>query len=278
MKHHPIFYQFNRAKIIGTGQHVFDFLGVATDVAYKKGWEKHKLRVGAEYSPDYPAVNEHYFDWIALLSCVSKASGTFRMAELGAGWAPWLVRAIFAMRQLPAIQHLELLGIEADPTHYSWVHDHFLDNQLKPDDYHLIHGAVSASSTILKFPKIENPNEDYGASLRSVSNNSKFIEVQGYTLDNLLGKFSGPLDFIHVDIQGAEYEVIPQAMELLNVRAKAIMIGTHISTEKHISIRDLFSKHGWNEIMCYPRNEEVATEFGTVAFGDGFQFWQNESI
>lgn len=275
MNHHPIFPNFNRTKIIGTGRHTFDFLGIATDASFKKGWEKHAIKSGQEYTADYPPLNEHYFDWIALLSCVSKASGTFRMAELGAGWAPWLVRSVFAARQVSAINKVELLAVEADPTHYQWVKEHFLENQLRPNDYHLIHGAVSGTSTILKFPKIENPDEDYGASLRNVSGNSEFIEVQGYPLESLLNKFSGPLDFLHIDIQGAEYDVIPQSMELLKTNVKAIMIGTHISSEKHEYLRELFLKNNWQPIMIYPRNAEVTTEYGVVNFGDGFLFLRN---
>ncbi len=168
MRHHPVFETFHRTKCVGTGKHVFDFLGVATNVSYKKGWARFAHESGLEISPKYPPVDEHYFDWIALLQSVRGASGTFRMAELGAGWAPWLVRAVFAAAQVPAINKIELVGVEADSTHYQWLVDHFLDNDLNPEDYHLLHGAVSPVSEILKFPKISNPDENYGASTRGV--------------------------------------------------------------------------------------------------------------
>ena len=275
MKHHPIFETFECQECTGTGQHVFDFLGGATDVAYKKGWEKWAVKEGTSYKPQYPPVNEHYFDWIALLQRVQAASGTFRMAELGAGWAPWLVRAVLAARQVPSIDSIELVGVEADAVHYGWVKDHFSDNGLGIDQYHMVHGAVAPASTILKFPKIANPDEDYGASLRAVNSKTEFVEVQGYTLESLLSKFSGPIDFLHVDIQGAEYDVLPPAMELLKDTVKGIMVGTHISSDKHQELYDLFEGNDWEPILIYPRNETVQTEYGEVQFGDGFQYWTN---
>lgn len=275
MKHHPIFETFEPVKSIGTGKHIFDFLGVATDVSYKKGWSKHALKVGSEYTANYPVVNEHYFDWIALLECVRSASGVFRMAELGAGWAPWLVRAANAARQVPAIEQMELVGVEADPTHYNWMKAHFKDNQLDPEKYHLLHGAVAPKSMPLQFPKLDNPDEDYGASINAVTQQGQYVEVQGYPLTEIINLFTGPVDFIHMDIQGAEYDVIPGAMDLLKSKVKAMMIGTHTSLEKHNELHQLFLDQGWKPVMVFPRNGEVETEFGKVKFGDGFVFYKN---
>lgn len=275
MKHHPIFNDFSREKCVGTGHHIFDFLGVATDVAFKKGLEKFSLESGKITTPQYPPVNEHYFDWIALLLRVKAASGTFRMAELGAGWAPWLVRGAFAVRQQPAINNVELLGVEADETHFRWVNKHISDNDLNPECFHILHGAIAQNNETLKFPKLANPEIDYGASLRSVNSSTEFIEVSGVTLDDVFDRFSGALDFLHVDIQGAEYDVLPSAMPKLKETVKAIMIGTHISSEKHSYLRNLFLHEEWSEVMAYPRNEIVNTEFGEVQFGDGFLYFEN---
>lgn len=276
MTHHPIFETFQRKKCTATGQHIFDFLGVATDVRYKAGWSQHAVKNGSPISPPYPMVNEHYFDWIAMLKCVRNASGVFRMAELGAGYAPWLVRAVFAARQTGDVERFELVGVEADATHFEWTLEHFRDNGLSPSDYHLLHGAVSPEPALLRFPKIPNPDEDYGASVKRVQPNTlDYVEVQGYTLDDLLSRFSGPVDFVHIDIQGSEYDVIPQGMELLKTNVKAIMVGTHLSQEQHLQMYQLFNEQGWIEQMVFPRNEEVTTEFGVVKFGDGFQYWRN---
>jgi hypothetical protein len=78
-----------------------------------------------------------------------------------------------------------------------------------------------------------------------------------------------------MDIQGAEYDVIPKAMDLLKAKVKAIMVGTHISLEKHNELHQMFLDYDWQPVMVFPRNREVDTDFGKVTFGDGFAFYRN---
>jgi FkbM family methyltransferase len=278
MQHHPIFSSFQKATCIGTGKHIFDFLGVATDVEYKKGWRKYALKRGWQCSPDYPLVNEDYFGWIAMLESVRAASGTFRMAELGAGWAPWLVRAVFAARQNSRINGFELVGVEADPTHHHWMRDHFLDNDLNPDEFQLLQGGVSPTAGMVRFPKIKDPDAEYGASIRALSNSSEYVEVPGYTLPDLLGRFSGALDFLHMDIQSAEYDVIPDSMRQLKSSVKAIVVSTHLSREKHDGLHELFVQQEWDPVMSFARKSHVGTEYGLVEFDDGFLFYRNKLV
>jgi FkbM family methyltransferase len=278
MTHHHIFHEYRRMPVVGTGKHLFDFLGVATKCNYKKGLEKHVLKPGERATLGYPTLNEHYFDWIALLSSVANAGGIFRMAELGAGWGPWLVRGAFAVNQKNTNSKIELLGIEADPTHFQWMNEHFIGNGLIPSDHSLIMGAVSAKPETLKFPRLTHPDEDYGASTRLGSEVREFIQVQGYTLENLINRFTGTLDFLHMDVQGAEYDLLPTSIKLLSASVKNIMIGTHMSTEKHESVYSLFNENDWKCEYVFPRNQTVNTEFGIVSFGDGFQWWSNPQL
>jgi FkbM family methyltransferase len=275
-QHHPIFATYDRVPSVASGQHVYDFLGVRTDVAYKKGWAQHAPRAGAQVTPGYPPLNEHYFDWIATLQSVRRASGTLRMAELGAGWAPWLVRAAAAARQCPTIGRLELLALEADETHHRWVQAHFAENGVAVvPGVHLLRGALAAQAGTIRFPRLANPDEDYGASTRGVRAGSEFVEVPAYSMADVLARFSGPVDFVHVDVQGAEYDALPPAMDLLARQVRAIMVGTHIAGERHVALARSFAEAGWIEVMNYPRNETVATEFGEVTFGDGFLYYRN---
>jgi FkbM family methyltransferase len=271
--HHPIFSRFEGVKSVGTGRHVFDFIGSATDSSFKRGWDRFALGAGVSAQPPYPTVNEHYFDWIATLLAVDRASGVFRMAELGAGWAPWIVRAALASRQRPNIERLELVAVEADEAHFNWVLQHLHDNAVGGPGVHVMRGALSDALGKVRFPKIDRPDEDYGASTRAIS--AEYIEVPALTLADVLGKFSGPVDFLHVDIQGAEYEVIPPSMSLLRDVVKTAMVGTHISLDDHHRMVGYFREHGWREICNYDRNALCDTAYGQVQFGDGFVFFEN---
>jgi len=278
MKQHPIFEIFQPVSSIGTGAHMHDFLGGKTRVAFKNGWAKHAKPEGQKVTVGLPPHNEHYFDWIATLNAVKNASGTFRMAELGAGWAPWLVHAALACKQNTAITRTELLAVEADATHFEWISDHFRDNGIAPEEHTLVHGAVSETSEILKFPVIEDPTLDYGASLQKAQGNIPTVDVQGYTVAELLGHFSGPIDFLHVDIQGAEYDVIPSSLNLISRSVKTMMIGTHQSDTKHDQLVQQLHDAGWKEKMNFPRKTVSNTGFGDVQFDDGFLYFTNANF
>lgn len=277
--HDPIFDKFSKVTSPGTGAHMFDFLGGRTKVAYKKGWAKHASPEGKEMKPGIPPLNEHYFDWITTLRAVNSANGVFRMAELGAGWGPWLVRGALAARQrTDKITKVELLGVEADPRHFEWMKDHFRDNSLNPDEHHMIFGAASAETGTLRFPVIENPDVDYGASLTAAKANIPYIEVPGITLHDITSRFSGPVDFMHVDIQGAEYDLLPPGMDHLRDSVKNIMIGTHQANEKHDNLAKTFRDNGWIEVFNFERNGLNKTPYGDIQFGDGFLLFTNPNL
>lgn len=276
--HDSIFDDFRNVTSTSTGEHIFDFIGARTKVAYKSGWAKHAMPAGRQITPNFPVFNEHYMDWVATLRAVAKASGTFRMAELGAGWAPWLVRGALAAQQRDAITGVELLGVEADPQHYEWMLDHVRDNGLDPEELFLIFGAASAEAGMLRFPVIDNPDVDYGASLRKAQGDVPHIEVPGITMDQIIGHFTGPVDFMHVDIQGAEYDLLPAGMKQLQRNVKSIMIGTHMANEKHDGLARLFRESGWVEVMNYERNALSSTPYGEIRFGDGFLLYSNSEF
>lgn len=276
MTDHPIFEAFSKVPYETTGLHVFDFLGGATRVAYNRGWATHAMPAGKSVTPqNWPPKNEHYLDWIALLTAVSKAKGVFRMAELGAGWAPWLTRGALAARQRAEIASCELLAVEADPTHYGWVLEHFRDNGLDPEAHHLLQGAVTDQPGHLRFPVITDPDVNYGASLQGAQAAQETIDVRGYAIPELLDRFSGPLDFLHIDIQGAEYDTLPPAMTLISRQVRAIMVGTHSKDDLHDGLAALLEEHGWQMRLNLGRNRTTETPWGEIATNDGFLWFEN---
>lgn len=278
LSNHPVFTQFRPVTSRGTGQHTFDFTGTATRGSFKRGWEKHVAPAGAAAVPSLPPPNEHYLDWVALLSAVSKAHGCFRMAELGAGYAPWVVRGAMASRQTPSITSLELLAVEADPVHHSWAREHFSDNGLDPDDYWLLEGAVSTTDQGVAFPVIAAPEEDYGAGLLKAATGSATRQVASYTLESLLEKFSGPLDLLHIDIQGEEYRVIPDALPAIARAVKSMVIGTHVSDSQHDQLVALLEDAGWLPQLVLSRNTEHDLPWGQIKTNDGFLWLLNTAL
>jgi FkbM family methyltransferase len=278
LTHHPVFAAFAPQPVTASGLHLYDFLGSATRAAFKRGWAGHAQPAGRKMTPALPPANEHYLDWIALLTAVGRARGTFRMAELGAGWAPWLVRAALACRQRPEVTSLELMAVEADPTHFAWIGAHFRDNGLNPAAHMIRQGAISARPGVLEFPVIAEPDVDYGASLAQAAAAPATIRVPAIGLNQVLEGFTGPLDFLHIDIQGAEYDAIPPAMELMQARVRSVMVGTHQSDAAHDGLAARFRAAGWTEVMAHPRKAALTTPWGAITLGDGFLWYDNPAL
>lgn len=269
--HHPVFSRFDSVAAQTVPHTIYDFLGGATRTAFKRAWAKHGYAAGKTVRASLPPKNEHYLDWIAVLTAIDRARGTFRMIELGAGWGPWLVRGALAARQRPDITGIELLGVEADPVHYGWMREHFRDNGLDPDAHRLLQGAVAGVSGAVSFPVIDNPDEDYGARIGATG---RTIAVRAYTLPELLAQLSGPVDFLHVDIQGAEYEVLPPAVAVLRAQVRLLMVGTHRSDAAHDGLAEALKAAGLREVMNLARNRTHATPWGEIALNDGFLLFE----
>lgn len=278
MADHEVFGRFPAVECVTTGIHVFDIVGSATRVAYKRAWKTHALPAGKKVKSPVPHKDEHYLDWIAVLRSVARASGTYRIAELGAGWAPWAVRGALAAKQMPHIKQVEMLAVEAEPTHFQWMLQHISDNGFDPLKHHLIHGAAAGVSGMVSFPDIDNPDEDYGAGLARAAAWEKTVSVPAYTIPELLDRMSGPVDFLHVDIQGAEYDTLPPALSYLSKNVRSIMVGTHQSDAKHDNLVDMFLGEGWTEIMNYGRNRSNQTPWGQISTNDGFVLFDNPAL
>lgn len=275
--HHPVFEAFERVSSEATGFHVYDFLGGATRTVFNRNWAAFATPATKTARPKLPPKNEHYLDWIAVLTAAAKARDVFRMAEFGAGWAPWLVRGALAARQRDQVASCELMAVEADPTHFGWILDHFKDNGLNPDEHYLLHGAVTDSPAVLRFPVVAEPNADYSTALADAETAAETIDVQGHTVTELLERFSGPLDFLHVDIQGAEYEALAPAISVLSRSVRAIMIGTH-EDDIHEDLVALFQNNSWQEQLNLGRSRTNQTPWGEIRTDDGFLWFENARI
>lgn len=295
--HHPVFSIFRFVqREQEPGWHI-DGLGVRTNLAFADttGWNV-QFEVGA-----IPNFNEGYFEWIDVLSAVAEAKDKFVMIELGAGFGPWLVVAAAALRQLGSMP-CQLIGVEAEPTRYKWMHEHFRTNQLDPLKHHLIQGAVHARGPSRVWFSTGDPSRTYGAAIQSrkgiptiwshglrgyirslVDRSAKRAEnkcrpekVKVVSLSKILTKID-IVDLIDMDIQGAEYEVVAEAISLMNNKVKRVHIGTHSESIEQ-QLHEIFSKNGWTEIFNFGIKTKATTEFGDIKFSDGVQSWLNPRL
>jgi ABC-type enterochelin transport system ATPase subunit len=82
------------------------------------------------------------------------------------------------------------------------------------------------------------------------------------------------IDYLHMDIQGAELEFLASAPGVLREKVGRVLIGTH-STAIEEGLRRLFGGIGWRCQYDFPMNTELHIEGNVVTLGDGVQVWLN---
>lgn len=274
MTHPKIFELFNRVECTSDGTAVLDFLGGAINASYKHTWERNVFPKGKTFKPSYPALSEWTIDWIASLLAAYTAGNEFRVVELGAGYGQWMVTAILAYRSKHQGSAYGV-AVEADPTHYNWLHEHVQRNLGDLDDIEtvLIHAAAGLDGFV-EFPVVDDPSKDYGAAYARSNAYEKTVKIPCMSVSRLYDTFdNAPVDLVHIDIQGAEADLIadPTFGESLQ-NTKMILFGTHTSAELHGQVRESLLSAGFDIKIDWPRSSTVRTDFGTLNTNDGALF------
>ena len=219
-----------------------------------------------------------------------EARSRFVAVELGAGWGPWLVASARAA-QLRGITDIHLAGVEGASGHYKFLLQHFRDNGFDPAKHNLLHAVVGVEDGVAHFPKLDVPSADwgaeasYGAGSRPEGHPTSegtsqaletFDEVPCISITTLLATLP-PVDLLHCDVQGAEGEVLPAAIEVLSQRVRRVIVGTHGRAIED-RLMASFGANGWileHESPC--RLNQSPT--GIMALtGDGTQVWRNARL
>jgi FkbM family methyltransferase len=264
-KPHRIFAEFER----GTGD-VRNWLGVRT----RRDFFTPDLNF-VRLTPPTPDDSE-YFEWIDLLETVVAAGDEYTMIELGAGYGRWTVNAAAAVRAYGRSRY-RLLAVEAEPTHFEWLRAHCADNDVgtSPSEgsLELVQAAVTDAGGTVEFA-VGNPAGWYGQAIADGTWSPETVaEVPGVRLSELVDRL-GTVDLIHADIQGAEADVMAEAIDALDARVARLHIGTHGAAVER-ELRSLLGGRGWIDVRDYPANRASKTPWGRMEFQDGVQTWTN---
>ena len=228
-------------------------------------------------SHELPA-NELVMDWVPLAESILESRGIFRMTALGAGWGRWVSAGAFLARRINL--DYRLLAVEAEPQHFTWLQRHMTENGLDDERTILVRAAAAGQPGYCWF-QTGNATAHYGQSIQSFSEdrpaNANTERVEAITLQQILDRLS-PLDYLHMDIQGAELDLLSAFPRALDARVKCVNIGTH-SAEIEVGLRALFSGLGWSCRYDIPLGStQLITVRGiesTITFEDGVQVWVN---
>jgi FkbM family methyltransferase len=304
MQPHEVFSRFWRYSGEVPPGYLVDFLGVQISdkfVLGLQGVSPYPEGTTVQNAP-HPHPDEEYFEWIDLLESVVAAKGSYTMIDLGAGFGKWAVRAVFAARQYNPKLRCHVIAVEAEPTVYGWMREHFRHNGIKPRRHTLLHAAVTDQPGEVDFciggprggPYDLAPNAWYGQFLTKGSEafgecqpDGKYcgfkvmlhtsgwrsIRIPGVSLGTILKKLDR-VDLIDMDIEGQELASLTSVAAELDAKVKRLHIGTH-SKEIEAGLRQLLSAHGWQCHADYSLFSTSETPWGPVSFVNGVQTWVN---
>ena len=293
MEDHPIFDEFTPYS--GQQQSWVDWIGMR----YKADWWPEMP------GPQGPPMDEDYFDWIDLLEAVAAAKDRFTMLELGAGFGRWGIRGALAAKQR-GIGQIQVRFVEAEPQHAAWLREAVELNGLGDISYAIFEAAISYGGTQVPFalaPDGIDARSSYGQSTTCDHKgraefsawrdsgptgriyfglpvrrayDTDLIQVAGITFEGLTADLDF-IDFVDMDIQGSEAELIEHAISTFDTKVGLVHIGTHaVSVED--KIRTIFRNHGWTSRWDFSTQGKRETPFGPITFGDGIQAWRNPRL
>jgi FkbM family methyltransferase len=226
--------------------------------------------------------DDSLIEWEALLHALAAARDRFCMIELGAGYGPWLARAAVAWRRRHPDASLLLVGIEAEPAHFQYLGRHLVENGVPESCARLFHAAVSTADGEADFEVSSRPDVDWGARLMDGPQPTGLprladvptIRVPAMSLATI-ARDLGPVDLLHVDIQGSEVPVLQAAERVLREQVRRLLVGTHGRDIEAQLIEWLVPRgfHLQDEQPCRYRLGAGAP----VLVEDGAQFWLNQA-
>lgn len=287
-----------------------DYFGIKTRLSFlnlpEGSWfDDH---VGGLPFPD-DSLHAETIEYLAVVDALHQVQGDVTCVELGAGYGPWLVFAgTVGIRN--GARNVRLVAVEADQDKLGLLRKHFEDNGFPNDSVRafadgsriateVIHGAAHVTDGYVEFGSVSAT--DWGAAVQPESLRQRVRKLLGLpprsegirdyrgldarrtrvpaiSCKSLLARYQ-LVSLLHVDIQGAEQDVLTSAISVLNSRVRAVLVGTH-SRPIEGALFELFVKNGWGLVYEKPCRIDFKSGATPVAMTtlDGVQYWTNPRL
>lgn len=230
--------------------------GIKIRKEFEQPYNEHSMTSGRWAGPGIGG--EDKYEMAFLEKAVATAQNIFTMVELGCGYARWLVNGAKLCEQA-GIKDVHLIGVEASRRRFEFALQHLADNQIDflCDMYNMGVGAKHGIAAIAD-------DMDYGSALHGVGNVT--VEPLAYFLPD------GPIDYLCMDIQGAEADVLESSIDVLP-RCRFIHVATH-SFDVAERCKKVMAALPFEHVGSVPKDIVV----DGVRFIDGMEQWRRLAV
>jgi FkbM family methyltransferase len=275
-----------------------DAVGVKTDPSYCP-WIASRVGMVLKGAP-FPS--DGYFapgiEYAALAMALAAAipRGAFSIAEIGAGWGPWIASSA-ALARANGVNALHVIGVEASPVRFAAMRRHLHINGIVPEGaipsghdgdvtWRLEMCAASATDGVLYWPKVDNAHDagmaasttpEAAQDYRGVA--VEMQEVRAMSITSVLSEID-VLDLLHIDIQGSEFDLISMCRDTLDSKVRHMFVGTH-SRKIEGDLIDHFFGSQWRllrEKPCQFYSMADAPTLHGLTYHDGAQLYVNSAL
>lgn len=286
------------------GVFLVDWAGVRTRIGMLP-WAPQEL--AGLISKELPTPSDGYRsdapEYAAIGLSLASERDTYRIVEVGAGWAPWAVMGVVLARRMG--KRARGIAIEADVERGGWAMQHAADNDVDAslisgtpeqiaasfaaDDAELrvVNAACWMDQRILRFPVLEDGDMGGAATEADVPLDGsrgmdyrgahlRHVEVPSVTLETLLGG-DEPTDLLHIDLQGNELDVILPNIELIAQKVRFLAVGTQHRYIEGMLMETLLPRE-WALLAESPSTavfDGVKPTLGGFTVQDGNQLYAN---
>lgn len=239
-------------------------------------------------------------EYVALAQALATARDTFRIVEIGAGWAPWAVAGIVLARRRGLAA--SAIAVEADRARSAWAMQHAQDNDVRAEliegtaeeiaarlaepagdvELRVVRGAGWHETTTLQFPNLDEG--DMGGAVWTLPGTD--VDYRGAHLSHhdvpavsVADLLAAPVrtDLLHVDVQGVETDLLLPAIDAIQHSVRLMAVGTTDRLTEGL-LQQHFLPRGWGLAIDAPCTAVFTMTHPTLAgftVQDGLQLWEN---
>lgn len=268
--------------------YIYDWLGVKTSHKFHS-WlnmrEEDSVQISEIPIPD-DKIHAETIEYVSLITAIDRAikinDSHFTVFEFGASYAPWAVASGVVAKRC-GFNNISLNAIEASSSMINNAKMHAKINNML-NHFSLTHGAVAVNDGIVFFPKVD-VKSDNGAQISESAVDIdyrglrlNYEEVRAYSTKTLFSQHDR-VDFLHMDLQGAEAKLLVDKdfLDIINAKVSTLFLATQSRTIEGVAL-DQLSKIGWSLLRERPttyKQNTRTTDINGWTLRDGGQIWIN---